>query len=44
MGLVLVGLGDQVIVLIAHKVEEVEPEDDEEDLEDALEGEVVDEE
>ena len=35
---------DQVIVLIAHKVEEVEPEDDEEDLEDALEGEVVDEE
>ena len=35
---------DQVIVLIAHKVEEDEPEDDEEDLEDALEGEVVDEE
>ena len=35
---------DQVIVLIAHKVEEAEPEDDEEDLEDALEGEVVDEE
>jgi hypothetical protein len=28
----------------SHKVEEVEPEDDEEDLEDALEGEVVDEE
>jgi large subunit ribosomal protein L25 len=35
---------DQVIALIAHKVEEAEPEDDEEDLEDALEGEVVDEE
>ena len=35
---------DQVIVLIAHKVEEDETEDDEEDLEDALEGEVVDEE
>ena len=35
---------DQVIVLIAHKVEEDETEDDEEDVEDALEGEVVDEE
>ena len=34
---------DQVIVLIAHKVEEAEPEDDEEDVEDVLEGEVVDE-
>jgi large subunit ribosomal protein L25 len=34
---------DQVIVLIAHKVEEEEDEEDEEDIEDSLEGEIDEE-